>query len=194
MKYNMKELTMDMDVVIVSPQEAKRERFATIGISKAQFKNAIFKYYYLNDFFQSSSLRVCDLALLERGISPMRTNKIGQEETIFTIHHIVPVHCGGKTITSNLVPLPREFHNFIHRYVLDEQVRDVKVGTQMTIKGAPNFSKITLEMMEDPIFKMEYQKFLVDEYKIYPPRVLKIHRSRYDRKKWYNQYFKSLER
>lgn len=194
MKYNMKELTMDMDVVIVSPQEAKRERFAAIGISKAQFKNAIFKYYYLNDFFNSPSLRVCDLALLERGISPMRTNKLGQEETIFTIHHIVPVHCGGKTVTSNLVPLPREFHNFIHRYILDEQVKDVKIGTKMTIHGAPNFSKITLTMMEDPTFRLEYQKFLVDEYGIYPPRILKIHRSRFDRKKWYNEYFKGMER
>lgn len=194
MKYNMKELTMDMDVVIVSPQEARQERFGCIGISKAQFKNTIFKYYYLNDFFNSPSLRVTDMSLLEKGISPIRVNSNGQQETIFTIHHIIPVHCGGKTITSNMVPLPREFHNFIHRYILDPQVKDLKIGTKLKIVGAPNFNKITLQMMEDPIFKLEYQKYMIDVYGIYPPRITKIHRSIYDRKQWYREYFKELER
>lgn len=194
MKYNIKDYVTDMEVIIVTPTEAKRERFATIGISKAQFKNTIFKYYYLNDFFQSPTLRATDLAMLERGVSPMRINNKGFEETIFTIHHIVPVHCGGKTVTSNLVPLPRDFHNFIHRYILDPQVKDLSVGDNVILRGVPDFSKITLMMMEDKTFMLSYQKYMIDRYNIYPPKVKKIHRSRYDLKQWYNNKFKELMR
>lgn len=194
MKYNMKRLVQNMEVTIVSPKEAHKERFSYIGISKAEFKNTVIRYYYLNDFFRSPNLRVSDLALLEKGLSPRQLNSKGEFETMFTIHHIIPVNCGGKTITSNLVPLPRNFHNFIHKYVLDPQIQNLKPGTRVILKGTPDFTKITLEMMEDPVFQLSYQKFLIDEYGIYPNRIKKIHRSRYDRKMWYKKYFKDLLR
>ncbi len=194
MNYKIKDYVVDMDVKIVSPEEAKKERYVDVGVSKAEFKSAVIRYYYLSNFFDGATMSLNDMVLLENGISPRMEKENGNTESVYTLHHILPVSCGGKTVANNLVPLPRDFHTFIHRYILDPQIKNLNVGDEKVVRGTPNFNKLNMGMIQDQLFKLAYLKFLVDEYKLYPSHVKRICRSRFDKKEWYNRKFKELIR
>ena len=126
------------------------------------------KMYFYDGFFDNANLSPQEIATIIGGYSPVRKKQNGEEITIFTIHHKKPLICSGETITSNLIPLPRNFHDFLHEKVIDPQLKHIKVGEKGVLVAMPDFSKITLPMMMDSGFVLQYHKFIVDEYHMLP--------------------------
>lgn len=165
-KYDFKSLTTTMDIEIIAPEDSKRER--NRYDDKRDLKSAIYKYYYYNGYFNCDDLTNQDIEFIKKGFSPIRKTENGREYKMFTIHHIQPLNCGGKTLSDNLIPLPKNFHMFIHEKIIDPQIQGLQVGDKKTLVGIPDFSKITLDMMMDSSFRIQYHKFIVDEFRILP--------------------------
>lgn len=166
-RYNIRDFTTLMEIEKKSSQYTSFER-KRYGEFRHELKSTIFKHAYFNGYFNDVGLSEEDMNLIIGGYSPIRVSPTGEETTLFTIHHIKPLICGGETISSNLIPLPKNFHNFLHERVIDPQIKDLKVGDQKVLVAIPDFSKISLSMMMDPGFRIQYHKFLVDEYHMLP--------------------------
>lgn len=166
-KYDIDSLTTSIDIEMVSSEESTRER-NRFRSHRRDLKSALYKYYFYDGFFDSPSITSKDREFIQNGFSPIRTRADGSEYTVFTVHHIQPLICGGKTLPRNLIPLPRGFHDFIHEKLIDPQIHKLKVGDKHTLVGLPDFSKVTLDMMCDIGFRMQLHKHLVDKFRILP--------------------------
>ena len=186
-KYDFKSLTTTMDIEIIDPKESQKER--NRYDDKRDLKSTIYKYYYYSDFFECEQLSARDMEFIKKGFSPITKDENGKETKLFTVHHIQPLNCGGKTLPSNLIPLPRKFHSFIHEKIIDPQIQGMQVGDRKTIIGVPDFSKITLDMMMDSSFRIQYHKFIVDEYRLLPIAVAS--KSKRDNGQFFGNWYKS---
>ena len=166
----------------------ERKRFST---HKHELKSTIFKYYFFEGFFNGVGLSSTELDCISKGYSPIRRFHHKDERRIFTIHHIQPLTCCGETKPSNLIPLPRTFHDFLHKRIIDPQIMGLEPGERKVLVGMPDFSKITLKMLMDPAFQLQYHKFIVDEYRMMPGELRKASRES-DRQlfaQWYEKTF-----
>ena len=93
-----------------------------------ELKSTVIKSHFFDGFFDAAGLSEEDLNYIVNGHSPVRVNSNGDEYMLYTIHHIKPLNCGGETRPSNLIPLPRAFHTFIHEKVFDPQLAKLKCG------------------------------------------------------------------
>ena len=188
-KTDFKNITYSQTVSIISPEDVRQERIK-YNKDKIQLKKALYKTYYHNNYFNGTNLTLKDRILLMSGFSPIYMDSKNRECFRYTIHHIVPISCGGQTVLDNLIPLPRKFHDFIHSKIIDPQIFGSKTGDKIEIKGLPDFSKITLEQMQDENFIRDYQKFLVDCYDIIPVQFKKMKKS--DRTELLNCWYKTM--
>ena len=186
-KYNIKDYVTTMKVERHDGEYCRAER-KRYGTYRHELKSTVIKSYFFEGFFNNAGLSDEDMKYIIAGQSPVRRGGRGEERLLFTIHHIKPLNCGGETKPSNLIPLPRNFHKFIHEKIFDPQMADIPYGASKELVGVPDFSKITLEMMLDPAFRIQYHKYMVDVYKIIPPR-LKHHKSKKTRANAFNQWY-----
>lgn len=185
--YDIKDYTMYMEVEIMPPSVVASER-KQFNSTKRELKQTIYKYYYYKGFFNDKSITESDLKYIQKGCSPIvRAN--GKETQKFSIHHIKPLNCGGTTHPDNLIPLPKCFHQFVHDKIITPQIEGLKIGEKKVLVGIPDFSKITLEMMNDSGFRIQYFKWLVDEYKIMPKEVKDKTKSNETFNLWYKNKF-----
>lgn len=166
-RYNIRDFTTLMEIEKHSAQYTLQER-KRFGNFRHELKSTIFKHAFFDGYFDNAGLTEEDMTYIVGGYSPVRTTKDGEEKRLFTIHHIKPLNCGGETISSNLIPLPRGFHDFLHERVIDPQLKGLKTGDKKVLVAMPDFTKITLPMMMDPGFRIQYHKFIVDEYHMLP--------------------------
>jgi len=166
-RYNIRDLTTLMEIEKKSAQYTSQER-KRFGNFRHELKSTIIKHAYFDGYFDNIGLSEEDMTYIVRGYSPIRISANGEEKRLFTIHHIKPLNCGGETISSNLIPLPRNFHDFLHERIIDPQIKNMKIGDKKVLVAIPDFSKISLSMMMDPGFRIQYHKFIVDEYHMLP--------------------------
>lgn len=166
-RYNIRDYTTLMEIEKSEPQYSASER-KKFGTHKHELKSTVFKYYFFEGFFDNVGLSDMDMQYVSHGYSPVRISPSGEETRLFTVHHIKPLTCLGETKPSNLIPLPRGFHNFIHRRIIDPQISGMAPGDKKVLVAMPDFSKITLDMMMDSGFQLQYHKYVVDQYKMFP--------------------------
>ena len=194
-RYNIRDYVTSMTIQKTNPEYCKIER-KRFGNFRHELKSTVIKSHFFDGYFDGAGLSEEDYNYIVNGHSPVRMGSNGNEYMLFTIHHIKPLNCGGETRPSNLIPLPRTFHTFIHEKVFDPQLAKIKVGETAEIVGVPDFSKISLNMMNDPSFRIQYHKFMVDEYKVYPIRLMhhKTKRARADSfNQWYQKTFENIK-
>lgn len=194
-KYNISDYITTMDIVKTSPDygHTERNRFKE---EKHDLKCTVYKWRYYEGYFDNCGLSEEDFKYIKKGYSPVRISENGSETVLFTIHHIKPLSCGGETRPSNLIPLPRSFHDFIHEKIIDRQINHLQIGDTTTIIGLPDFSKITLPMMMDSGFKIQYYKYLVDKFRMIPPVLINSHTNEIRKKafaEWYKRNFGHLK-
>ena len=166
-RYNIQNLVTSMEIEKTSPEYCRIER-KRFGNFRHDLKSTVIKSYFFDGFFDTSGLSEEDMSYIMNGYSPIRTSPTGVEYTTFTIHHKKPLVCGGETRPSNLIPLPKNFHDFLHDKVFDPQIEGLKIGDKKVIQGVPDFSKITLPMMLDSGFIIQYHKYMFDTHHIMP--------------------------
>lgn len=165
-RYNIEDYITKMDVQMMDTSYCRHERKRFPQL-RSELKSTIYRYYFFNGYFDGINLSDYDLKAILGGCSPVR-GKGKNESLLFTVHHIQPLICGGETVPSNLIPIPQRFHDFIHKAIFEPQTDGMQLGDQKTIIGVPDFSKITLPMMMDSSFIIQYHKHLVDNYGIIP--------------------------
>ena len=193
-KYNIADYVMPMDIVKTNSERNKSER-NRYKDDKHALKECIYKWLYYDGYFDGCGFSEEDMKFFKNGFSPIRINAKGNEVTLFTVHHIKPLICGGETRPSNLLPLPRSFHTFIHEKIVNPQLDFLEEGDEATIVAMPDFSKITLPMAMDVGFRIQYHKFLVDKYRLIPhhlidPKTCELKERAY--REWYNNQFKNI--
>ena len=171
-KYNIGSLVTEMFIERTSPEYCRIER-KRFGSFRHELKSTVIKSHFFDGYFDKARLSDTDLAYIVQGYSPVRTGSSGKEHQMFTIHHIKPLVCGGETKPSNLIPIPRSFHDFLHEKIFDPQMAGLDIGSKKTLVCVPDFSKITLEMMMDPSFRIQYHKYAVDVCGIIPHKIIK---------------------
>jgi hypothetical protein len=193
-RYNIRDLATLMEVEKAPPTYVASER-KKFGSYRHELKSTVIKGAYFDGFFDSVSLSETDLKYILSGYSPISVTPTGEERKVYTIHHIKPLNCMGETKTSNLIPLPRKFHDFLHEIVIDPQLRGMNVGDKRVLVAMPDFSKINLQMMQDPSFRVQYHKYLVDTYHMLP-RSFDKHGRKKDQQqiaRWYAANFGHLK-
>lgn len=171
MKHQFSKYMTSMEITITNPELAKRERKHFYESNRIDFKKEIIKKYYQNGFFDCILLTRHDKMMLERGLIPFRENILTKAEPLFSIHHIKPISCGGKNTIDNTIPLPQYFHSFIHKNIIDPQIKDLKIGDKKRIRGLPNFELITLDLMFDENFLSKYSDILCNKLRIQPKKI-----------------------
>lgn len=193
-KYLISDYVTTMDVIKTSAEYNQRER-NRFKENKHDLKSTVFKYYFYEGYFDNAGLSKEDLRFIGAGFSPIKATPMGVEYTVFTVHHIKPLSCSGETLPSNLIPLPRKFHEFIHEKIIDPQIKNLKTGETTTIIGVPDFSKLPLETMMDTDFRIQYYKYLVDTYRMIPPHLINKHTNEIRKRlfaEWYSRNFGNI--
>lgn len=187
---DFRDITYSKAIEIVSPDVVLEER-KKYNRDKIKLKRIIFQYYYHGRYFEGTELSLKDRKLLMSGYSPIDIDEHNHEVFRYSIHHIIPLNCNGKTESMNLIPLPNRFHDFIHEKIITPQIYGYNVGDKLELYGLPDFSKISLQQMQDEDFIRNYHKFIVDYYGIIPVSLLKIKKkSRKDKfQQWYRRMF-----
>lgn len=162
-------------ITLVTPDEVRQER-KRYSQHKLELKSLIYKYYYYSDYFSDVPLTFRDRKMLSEGFSPIDIDENSNEFFRYSIHHITPLNCGGKTVAKNLIPLPKKFHDFVHDMIITPQIDGLQYGDSKVLYGLPNFNKITLSQMQDNRFIKLFHQYVVDRYKIFPVSVSRVTR------------------
>ena len=187
-RYNIRDYVTTMTIQKANPEYCRTER-KRFGAFRNELKSTVIKSYFFDGYFNDANLTEEDFEYIISGHSPIRQNSNGDEYLMFTIHHIKPLNCGGETRPSNLIPLPRTFHKFLHEKVFNPQLAKLNYGETAVLVGVPDFSKITIQMMNDPAFRIQYFKYMVDEHKIFPAKIIR-HKNKQARAESFNQWYK----
>lgn len=186
-RLDFRNLTYSQGIQIVSPYVVHQER-KRYNRDKLNLKRIVYQYYYHSDYFKNIPLSLSDRRLLMSGFSPIDIDENNHEFFRYSIHHIIPLNCGGTTESKNLIPLPRRFHDFVHSCIIDPQIYNMKVGETTTLQGLPDFFKITLEQMQDETFIRDYHKFIIDYCEVMPIQFRKIKKK--ERKDKFNSWYR----
>ena len=189
-RYNIRDLTTLMEIERAPLDYSGKER-KRFGNFRHELKSTVIKSYFFDGYFDDAGLSQEDMTYIINGYSPVRISPTGEEKRTFTIHHIKPLVCSGETRPSNLIPLPRRFHDFLHEKVIDPQLAGLDVGEKKVLVAMPDFSKITLRMMMDRGFQIQYHKYIVDQYHMLPAE-FKKRSKRNDQQQISNWYQKNF--
>lgn len=81
----------------------------------------------------------------------------GLDKKLFDTHHILGLSLGGQNIPENLVLMRREEHEILHKYFIDPQVADMKIG-----EGRLIFLPVSYDLRSRSF--LQYAEFMASYY------------------------------
>lgn len=81
----------------------------------------------------------------------------GLDKKLFDTHHILGLSLGGQNIPENLVLMRRDEHAILHKYFIDPQVADMKVGESRLI-----FLPVSYDLRSRSF--LQYAEFMASYY------------------------------